>query len=638
MQITVLAAIIAAATLGDLSAAQGHGAATGVQIVQGTLKIYGNDAYPVPYRRAQPITAPRARYPGFKPSTTILKKGTVRREGGLVLPCDIVFERDVAVKLRDGITMYTDVFRPVGNETVPGIIAWGPYGKEVGGQHLDDVRRVGIPLSRLSDLQKFEAADPAYWVNKGYAILNPDSRGAYYSEGNITYWGRQLAEDGYDFVEWAAQQPWSNKKLAFSGNSFLAISQWFIAAENPPHLAAIAPWEGFYDMYREASRRGGIGQPGFGEEIVQTYAGRNFIEDQVRMQMDESQALMNPYWEDKAAKLEKINIPAYVVASYTSPIHTHGSFEGFRQINTTEKWLRVHNTGEWPDYYQPEYVEDLRKFFDRYLKGIQNGWEKTPRVRVSVLNPGGKDTVDRPETDWPVPGLQKKTLFLQDDKTLTDSSSPTAAKLSYVYKGDKSSVELQYKVPKTMELLGYSKVRLWVEADGSNDMELTVAIVKRDANNKEIPNVGFPIAAAGLLRVSHRELDVAKSTDFEPYLTHKREQLLKPGEIVPVDIALWPMGLRFNPGEKLVLSIAATYIPPVSANSNWGSSIVPVPADGGTFTPGSQVELLKLGGRNTSPAWVAQQGVQSPKGRNNGTHIIHFGGKYDSHVLLPIKY
>jgi putative CocE/NonD family hydrolase len=103
-----------------------------------------------------------------------------------------------------------------------------------------------------------------------------------------------LSADGYDFVEWAAAQPWSNKKVAFSGNSYLAISQWFIAAEQPPHLAAIAPWEGFYDSYREASRRGGIAQPGFGEEILQTFAGRAYVEDLNRMQIDDD--LMSPYW------------------------------------------------------------------------------------------------------------------------------------------------------------------------------------------------------------------------------------------------------------------------------------------------------------------------------------------------------
>lgn len=130
----------------------------GSQIVKGTLRIYGNDSYPVTYRRNQPIDSPRARYPGFKPNNLTLKAGTIRREGAKVLPCDIIFERDVAVKLRDGVTIYTDVFRPVSNGTSPAIVAWGPYGKEIGGQWLDDVpERAGIPLARVSELQKFEA-------------------------------------------------------------------------------------------------------------------------------------------------------------------------------------------------------------------------------------------------------------------------------------------------------------------------------------------------------------------------------------------------------------------------------------------------------------------------------------------------
>jgi predicted acyl esterase len=62
--------------------------------------------------------------------------------------------------------MYTDVFRPVGKEPVPAIAAWGPYGKEIGGQWLDDVPgRAGVPLSMVSELQKFEAPDPYEFMN-----------------------------------------------------------------------------------------------------------------------------------------------------------------------------------------------------------------------------------------------------------------------------------------------------------------------------------------------------------------------------------------------------------------------------------------------------------------------------------------
>lgn len=106
--------------------------------------------------------------------------------------------RNVAVALRDGTVVYTDIFRPVSNETIPAIVAWSPYGKDFGSQWLNDMSpaRGGVPLSKVSELQKFEGADPAYWVAQGYAILNPDVRGAFGSDGNITSWGRQLAEDG----------------------------------------------------------------------------------------------------------------------------------------------------------------------------------------------------------------------------------------------------------------------------------------------------------------------------------------------------------------------------------------------------------------------------------------------------------
>lgn len=243
-----------------------------------TLRIYGNDAYQAKFRRSRPIDAPRARYTGFKNETITLKSGTIRREGALALTCDILFERDVAVTLRDGTTIYADIFRPTGNKKVPAIIAWSPYGKQIGGMSLDDVlHRVGVPLSATSGLEKFQGPDPAYWVAQGYAILHPDTRGAYASEGNVTFWGRQLAEDGYDFIEWAAQQPWSSGKLALSGNSWLAVSQWYIAAERPPHLAAIAPWEGLADPFRDMVNRGGIPNFAFTEAVIATCMAGNTL-------------------------------------------------------------------------------------------------------------------------------------------------------------------------------------------------------------------------------------------------------------------------------------------------------------------------------------------------------------------------
>ena len=91
-------------------------------------------------------------------------------------------------------------------------------------------------------------------------------------------------------------------------------------------------------------------------------------------------------------------MPAYVVASYSNTLHTAGTFRAWRRIASEEKWLRIHNTQEWPDYYDEANLEDLRRFFDHYLKGEDNGWEQTPRVRYSVLDLEGGDRSASPRT------------------------------------------------------------------------------------------------------------------------------------------------------------------------------------------------------------------------------------------------
>lgn len=192
--------------------------------------------------------ATSARYTGYKPETLLLKKGSIRLKGYKQLECDIIMERDVPVVLRDEVTIYIDIFRPNDNEKHPAIMAKSPYGKEIGSQWLDDTpNHAEIPMEDTSGLQKFEGPDPSYWCNHGYAIINPDVRGAYKSEGVILFFGSDYGRDGEDIIEWAATQDWCNGKLGMSGNSWLAISQWFTAAQQPEHLAAIAPWEGFSD-------------------------------------------------------------------------------------------------------------------------------------------------------------------------------------------------------------------------------------------------------------------------------------------------------------------------------------------------------------------------------------------------------
>ena len=123
-------------------------------------------------------------YPGFKPESMVLKQGSVFKPGALALPCDILFERDIAVKLRDGTTIYIDVYRPPPLTTgspkesrkVPVIINGGPFGKNGGFNRKafdGGPFRMGVPQCSVSSLEKFEGLDPAYWCLHDYAIAHP---------------------------------------------------------------------------------------------------------------------------------------------------------------------------------------------------------------------------------------------------------------------------------------------------------------------------------------------------------------------------------------------------------------------------------------------------------------------------------
>ena len=152
-----------------------------------------------------------SKYHGFKEEILTLPKGHRSDAGRAAFQMATVMERDVAISMRDGVTLRADIFRPQQDEKVPVIIAWSPYGKNGTGELLsrcDDLTtsipdvvlnttgffsldltpgRAGVPLSRTSGYEKFQGPDPAEWTVRGYAICNIDSRGVFDSEGDIRY-------------------------------------------------------------------------------------------------------------------------------------------------------------------------------------------------------------------------------------------------------------------------------------------------------------------------------------------------------------------------------------------------------------------------------------------------------------------
>ncbi len=555
-------------------------------------------------------------FTGFNPSTTTLPAGHKIAPQFKALTTDIVFERDIAVTLRDGVTIYVDVFRPTGSEKLPVIVAWSPYGKS-GGSSVRTTSlftMLGMDNELVSGLEKFEGPDPAYWCAHGYAVCNPDARGIAHCDGDSVMLGRQEGQDCYDVIEWLAVQTWCTGKVAMSGTSYLTMMQWFTAAEQPPHLTVINPWEGLTDAYRDLVMEGGIPDFGFPERLQHNYAGKGQREDIVAEA--KRHPLVNELWEDKAARLDKIIVPAYVVASYSNTLHTAGTFRAWRRIASQEKWLRIHNTLEWPDYYDSFHVEDLRRFFDHYLKGEQNGWEQTSRVRYSVLDMKGGDRTNLPATTFPPEGVLDTKFYLNGStRSLVREVPSNASTVVYDAQTQPGLASFIIRFETETVMVGYPKLRLWVEAKDADDMDLFFLVQKLDALGNHlqqfnIPNQGAMMQDAterggtvlrykgspGRLRVSARHLDPASSTETVPEHSFDRIEKLSPGEIVDIEVGLLPLGLVFYPGEQLRLIIDS---------QNALGAIMP--------------------------------GVGGYVSRNRGQHVIHAGGAHGSYLQLPLK-
>lgn len=504
----------------------------------------------------------------------------------------IICDQDQPVTLRDGTVIYTDIYRPITEEKVPVIISWSYYGKRPG-DGMSEWQIMGVPPGTVSLMAKFESPDPAYWCHHGYAIANVDPRGVSHSGGDINMYGVQDAKDGYDFVEWLAEQPWCSGKVGMGGNSMVAMTQWRIAAQQPPHLICIAPWEGSSDKYRESMFEGGIPALTFNRFLVTSLTGNGGVDD--LSEMGKRYPLMNGYWEDKIPDFKKISIPCYATASW-SHFHLRGAFEGFRKIRSRKKWMRVHRDFEWPDTYSPKGIDDLKRFYDRYLKDIYNGWEMTPRVRIEVMDAYDCDyQTERPEKEFPLKRTEYRKLYLNaEDMSLSKESVQKHS--SVRYDGKNGIVTFDMPFDEETELTGYMKLHMWVEADGHDDMDLFVNIQKLSTTGEWLPTdvLGEPHPGAwGKLRVSHRALDEKESTVYQPVHSHLKEEKLEPHMIVPIDIEIWPSSKIWHKGQQIRVQIAGHYV-----REGW-------------FEPLS---------------WETD---------NYGDHIIHTGGKYDSYLQVP---
>ena len=150
-----------------------------------------------------------------------------------------IIELDAAIEMRDGVTLYADIYRPNIDGECPVILQRTPYNK-----------RVAPAVNVLSA------------VERGYTVVMQDVRGRFQSEGTFDTFVNE-AHDGYDTVEWIADQSWCNGKVGMVGGSYVGATQWLAASEKPPHLTAIFPRITASDYHEGWTYQGGVFQLGF---------------------------------------------------------------------------------------------------------------------------------------------------------------------------------------------------------------------------------------------------------------------------------------------------------------------------------------------------------------------------------------
>jgi uncharacterized protein len=560
---------------------------------------------------------------------------------------------DVDITMDDGLVLKADVFRPVTDGRYPVILTYGPYAKglafqdgypsaweRMATQHPD------VTAGSSNLYQSWEVVDPEKWVPHNYACVRVDSRGCGCSPGFIDHFSPRETKDFYDCIEWSGVQPWSNGKVGLNGISYYGINQWHVATLQPPHLAAMCIWEGAADWYRDMTHHGGIlctfwdnwydmqvktVQYGAGErgrrsrvhgELVcgpETLSEKELANNRSDFGTEIcNHPLDDDYHKARSPIWEKVITPMLSAANWGGqPLHPRGNFEGFVRAASKHKWLEAHGIEHWTHFYT-DYGRKLQlKFFDHFLHGKKNGWDKEPRVRLQVRHID--KFVERAEAEWPLKRTNWTKLNLDPvELGLGSKRARKAATLSFEAMGDGLTF-LTPPVTEDTEITGPSALKLFVSSSTS-DADLFAVLRVFGPDLKEVVFQGAidphtPVGQ-GWLRASHRKLDKKLSKPYRPYHTHDQKQSLKKGQVVELDIEIWPTSIVVPKGHRIALSIR-------------GKDYVYAGPSGGKLS-NFKNELTGCG------PFLHDDPRDRPPAIFGGITSLHFGGPRQAYLLLPV--
>jgi predicted acyl esterase len=491
---------------------------------------------------------------------------------------DIVIERDVKVRMPDGTILDGNIWRPDAAEKFPVILGAHAYNKDL---QSPPMRPVGFTPMR----GYMESGDSTFFARRGYVHAVFNVRGSGSSEGFYQLMGPQEVRDVCDLIDWLATQPWSNGEIGMFGVSYYARLAKAVAAAGPKPLKAIfSPFAGT-DDYRHRCYHGGILAHGFishwrnslhrpnyrslykeqhGETAYKEAIAQAMRDQEIMALPGLREALHNPdsgtnalivdfilhpfdgpFWREHSAHDDQATIPAYLGACWGNyGLHLPGAFSAWKNWRGAKKM--VIGPPIYLDRPVYQYQDEALRWFDHWLKGVENGVMDEPPIRCFIAPTGDWKNLD----DWPPPEARWTTFYLHKDGVLSEHELwPAEGSDSF----DESNFEhgaLTYATPllvENTEVLGPSVLTLYVSVTDTDALLfVTLLLIDRDAHEHELTR--------GWLRASQRRLR-EDSTPWEPVQAHESRELLEPGVIYELRIPVVATARLFQAGERIALRI-----------------------------------------------------------------------------------
>ena len=492
----------------------------------------------------------------------------------------IIRESSVSIPTSDGITIDAEIFRPDGPGKFPALLGVHPYEKEL---QFAPIMPVGLNMANGG----IEAGDYNFYVRRGYVQVIASIRGSGKSGGHYLNYGPREVQDTAEVIEWIAGQPWCDGKVGMFGVSAFAVAQQQVAALKPPHLKAIFTPFGYTDFYRDKFYHGGIlshafmqgwtttidnmryeswcmekwGKDRYQEAIAQTLQDRDIREVPYLVEALKNPTrggngllvdiLLNPldgdYFKERSVPYEKNpEIPAYHGGCWgIYGLHLPGAFRSWDQWKGPKKMIVGPPIYLDRPLYQYQY-ESMR-WFDYWLKGIENGIMEEPPIALFVTGTGEWKTT----MEWPLPETRWTPFYLHSGGLLSEhefwpNEGSSTFEDSLFNRG-----HLTFMTPpliENTEIIGPVALNLYAS---TTDREVLWFISLLDID----PQGNETLLTRGWLRGSQRELDVKRSKPWQPCHSHAKREPLTPNEIYEFNIEIRPYGILFKAGHRIGVRI-----------------------------------------------------------------------------------